>query len=41
MTNTMRIAFALLGSVALGGMTAPAFAQSGEVNIYSHPPTWC
>lgn len=36
MTLTSRIALALLGSVALTGMAAPAFAQSGEVNIYSY-----
>jgi iron(III) transport system substrate-binding protein len=36
MTNTTRLAFALLSSVALAGIAAPAFAQSGEVNIYSY-----
>jgi iron(III) transport system substrate-binding protein len=36
MTNTTRLALALLGSVALTGLAAPAFAQSGEVNIYSY-----
>ena len=36
MTKTMRLAVALLGSVALTGFAAPAFAQSGEVNIYSY-----
>jgi iron(III) transport system substrate-binding protein len=36
MTTTTRLALALLGSVALAGIAAPAFAQSGEVNIYSY-----
>jgi iron(III) transport system substrate-binding protein len=36
MTKTARFAVALLGSVALAGFAAPAFAQSGEVNIYSY-----
>jgi iron(III) transport system substrate-binding protein len=36
MNKNARMAFALLGSVALAGITAPAFAQSGEVNIYSY-----
>src|SRR5690606_26377463 len=36
MTNTTRLALALLGSVALTSLAAPAFAQSGEVNIYSY-----
>lgn len=35
MTNTLRLA-ALLASVAMIGASAPAFAQSGEVNIYSY-----
>ena len=30
------VAVALLGSVAAFGVTTPAFAQSGEVNIYSY-----
>lgn len=36
MTTTKRIALALLGTVALSGFAMPAFAQSGEVNIYSY-----
>jgi iron(III) transport system substrate-binding protein len=36
MIKTTRLAVALLGSVALAGFAAPAFAQSGEVNIYSY-----
>ena len=36
MTKTTRLAVALLSSVVLTGITAPAFAQSGEVNIYSY-----
>lgn len=36
MTTTTRLALVLLGSVALAGIAAPAFAQSGEVNIYSY-----
>jgi len=36
MTKTARLAIALLGTVAFAGATAPAFAQSGEVNIYSY-----
>lgn len=36
MTTTMRLAIALLGSAAIVGAAAPAFAQSGEVNIYSY-----
>jgi iron(III) transport system substrate-binding protein len=35
MTNTLRLT-ALLASVAMIGASAPAFAQSGEVNIYSY-----
>ena len=36
MTKTTRLAVALLSSVVLTGSAAPAFAQSGEVNIYSY-----
>tara|TARA_R110002124_G_scaffold44422_13_gene135571 strand:+ start:5661 stop:6707 length:1047 start_codon:yes stop_codon:yes gene_type:complete len=36
MTNFARLAVALLSSATLAGYTAPAFAQSGEVNIYSY-----
>jgi iron(III) transport system substrate-binding protein len=36
MIKTARFAAALLSSVALVGLAAPAFAQSGEVNIYSY-----
>ena len=36
MTKTTRLAVALLSSVVLTGSVAPAFAQSGEVNIYSY-----
>lgn len=36
MTKSTRFAVALLSSVVLAGITAPAFAQSGEVNIYSY-----
>lgn len=36
MTKTTRLAVALLSSVVLTGVAAPAFAQSGEVNIYSY-----
>ena len=36
MTKNTRLAVALLGSIAVFGMSAPAFAQSGEVNIYSY-----
>lgn len=36
MTNTARLSAALLSSVTLLGLAAPAFAQSGEVNIYSY-----
>lgn len=36
MTKTTRLAVALLSSVALTAFAAPAFAQSGEVNIYSY-----
>ncbi|MBU1306217.1 MAG: extracellular solute-binding protein [Alphaproteobacteria bacterium] len=36
MTHTPRLAHMLLASVALMGFAAPAFAQSGEVNIYSY-----
>ncbi len=36
MTKTTRLAVALLSSVVLTGAVAPAFAQSGEVNIYSY-----
>ena len=36
MTKTMCLAVALLSSVVLTGGAAPAFAQSGEVNIYSY-----
>ncbi|WEK03164.1 MAG: extracellular solute-binding protein [Candidatus Devosia phytovorans] len=36
MTMTTRLALTLLGSVALSGLAMPAFAQSGEVNIYSY-----
>lgn len=36
MTTTTRLALTLLGSVALSGLAMPAFAQSGEVNIYSY-----
>lgn len=36
MTHTARLALALLTSVAVAGFAAPAFAQSGEVNIYSY-----
>lgn len=36
MTKTARFAAALLSSVTLMGLAAPAFAQSGEVNIYSY-----
>jgi iron(III) transport system substrate-binding protein len=36
MNKTSRLAVALLSSVVLAGATAPAFAQSGEVNIYSY-----
>ncbi|SEP86312.1 iron(III) transport system substrate-binding protein [Devosia sp. YR412] len=34
--TTKRLALTLLGSVALCGLAMPAFAQSGEVNIYSY-----
>ncbi|MET3926571.1 extracellular solute-binding protein [Devosia sp. 2618] len=36
MNKTTRLALALLSTVALTGIAAPAFAQSGEVNIYSY-----
>ncbi|KKC33209.1 extracellular solute-binding protein [Devosia psychrophila] len=36
MITTKRLALTLLGSVALCGLAMPAFAQSGEVNIYSY-----
>ena len=36
MTKTTRLAVALLSSVVLTGIAAPAFAQSDEVNIYSY-----
>jgi iron(III) transport system substrate-binding protein len=36
MTHTPRLAHMLLASVTLMGFAAPAFAQSGEVNIYSY-----
>lgn len=36
MTKITRLAVALLSSVALTAFAAPAFAQSGEVNIYSY-----
>ena len=36
MTNIARLAAALLTSATLVGAAAPAFAQSGEVNIYSY-----
>jgi iron(III) transport system substrate-binding protein len=36
MTMTMRLSAALLGAVMIAGTAAPAFAQSGEVNIYSY-----
>ena len=35
MNKNARLALALLGSVAVAGLAAPAFAQNGEVNIYS------
>lgn len=36
MTTTTRLAIALLTSIAAFGASAPSFAQSGEVNIYSY-----
>ena len=36
MTKTTRLAFALLSSTVLLGLSTPSFAQSGEVNIYSY-----
>jgi iron(III) transport system substrate-binding protein len=36
MTNTKRLALALLSTVATIGLVVPAFAQSSEVNIYSY-----
>src|SRR5688572_11902658 len=36
MTPTLRLTGAMLFAAALAGATAPAFAQSGEVNIYSY-----
>ncbi|KKB86017.1 iron ABC transporter substrate-binding protein [Devosia limi DSM 17137] len=36
MTKTARLAVALMSSVVLTGLSVPAFAQSGEVNIYSY-----
>ena len=36
MTHFARLAAALMTSVVLAGAAAPAFAQSGEVNIYSY-----
>lgn len=36
MSTTKKFAAALMGSLVLGALAAPAFAQSGEVNIYSY-----